>query len=150
MHSSRSNIVRKSDTGIWMRMGLDRAAFHAIDLRTHFGMLLDRSVSVRDFRQWFVNSQWNIELEGDDDTVDLMSLIELRLAELTSGYISEDCLIETLQADLARRAGSSTMHTASFDFTSDSAGVTVWSVRDLFPLQVDRRLVVEFATAPAH
>lgn len=150
MQSSRSNITRKSDTGIWLRIGFDRAARHAFDLPVQLGMVLDKSISVRAFRQWFVNSQWDIELEGADDTVDLMNLIELRLAELTSGYLSEDLLLETLRADLVQYSDMPAPGSVHFDFADQSVEVTVRSIRELLPPHADGRLVAEFVTAPAH
>jgi hypothetical protein len=41
-----------------------------------------------------------IEQSGSDDEVDLMNLVENRLAEYTGGHISAEALIETLRVDL--------------------------------------------------
>lgn len=155
MQSSRSNIVLNAAAEISIRTGLDPAEVQARDLRSHLGMLIERSLGVRDFMQWFANAKWAIDLEGDDDTFDLMSLVELRLAELTSGYIDDDALIKVLRRDLADdgimisdpawRADLPNGHTVTMSFGDRAPAVKRLALRDLLPAPADSELVWEFA-----
>jgi hypothetical protein len=143
MQSSWSNIALNAPAGISIRTGLDPAEIHARDLRSHLGMLLDRSLGVRDFMQWFASAKWDIDSEGDDDTFDLMSLVELRLAELTSGYIGDDSLIEILRTDIADegieladpawRMDDPVGQTVTMSFGRRTSEVKKLALRDLLP-----------------
>ncbi|MDQ3412205.1 MAG: hypothetical protein M3509_08810 [Chloroflexota bacterium] len=155
MQSSWSNMALNAPVGISVRIGRDPVAAHARDLRSHLGMLLERSMGVRGFMQWFANAKWDVDLEGDDDTFDLMSLVELRLAELTSGYISDDALIEVLRSDFADegieladpawRMDAPVGHTVTMNFGCRTPEVKTLAPRDLLPAPAGTELVWEFA-----
>lgn len=70
-----------------------------LDLRLHLGNVLNRSLPVESFRQWFASALWELKSVLDDDTLDFAYLIENRIAERSSGLITDDELIEALASD---------------------------------------------------
>ncbi len=70
-----------------------------LDLRLHLGNVSNRSLPVESFRQWFASALWELKSVLDDDTLDFAYLIENRIAERSSGLITDDELIEALASD---------------------------------------------------
>lgn len=58
-----------------------------VDLRRHVAAVVDGTLSLDRFQQWFAEAQDDIELNGCDEHVALASRIENHLAEYTSGHI---------------------------------------------------------------
>lgn len=79
-----------------------------LDLRLHLGSVLNRSLPVESFRQWFASALWELESVLDDDTLDFAYLIENRIAERSSGLITDDELIAVLASDFETQYASRT------------------------------------------
>lgn len=151
MQFSRSNSALSSSTGIAVALG-DPAAALAFDLRLHLSMLINKSLGVRDFMQWFNSARWDIDAEGDDDTFELMSLVDLRLAELTSGYLSEDAFIQVLREDLLEDGIELPEPSVSTVLRQSGPPVKMTPLRDLIdqmapPPLVQARLQAVFVSA---
>ena len=58
---------------------------------------LTGTLSLAEFREWFAHALWDIERSGSDDEIELAYLIKNRLAESSSGYVTEDQLKETFR-----------------------------------------------------
>lgn len=74
-------------------------------IREHLAGFVTGTMSIDEFRSWFVNSYFLIDVEGDDEATEAIGEIENRLAELSSGYIREDQIRAALQP-LAARLGA--------------------------------------------
>ena len=59
---------------------------------------LGNQISLDEFEDWFVQASWNAHLESDPVARKLVSAIELKLAEHSSGHLSETDLQEELRA----------------------------------------------------
>jgi hypothetical protein len=71
-------------------------------LRVHLAQYLNGKCSLQQFRQWFDVETWGMAARQDSPARQLAGEIELRLAEFTSGHLSEHDLQSTLQAFLDR------------------------------------------------
>ncbi|HEU5323846.1 MAG TPA: hypothetical protein VFX28_23790 [Methylomirabilota bacterium] len=58
--------------------------------------------SLDSFDEWFTEATWNIHQDGDEAAKALAYAIELRLAEHSSGHLSDSQLDEELTALLGR------------------------------------------------
>jgi len=59
-------------------------------VRKHLREYLDRRISLSQFRDWFDLETWDIIDKVPSATQELAGEIELRLAEFTSGHLTED------------------------------------------------------------
>ena len=59
---------------------------------------LGNQISLDEFEDWFVQASWNAHRESDPVAFKLSSVIELKLAEHSSGHLSEPNLKEELSA----------------------------------------------------
>ena len=59
---------------------------------------LGNQISLDEFEDWFVQASWNAHREMDPVAFKLVSAIELKLAEHSSGHLSETDLQEELRA----------------------------------------------------
>lgn len=71
----------------------------AVNLRRNVAALLDHTVSIDVFHDWFFSVLWDIEQSASDDDVSLAATIENRLAEYTGGHISAEALRGALLDD---------------------------------------------------
>lgn len=66
------------------------------EIRERLAGYLAGDLSRPDFEDWLVQSSWNMHLDSSQSAQDLVSEIELRLFEYSSGHLSE----EQLRTDL--------------------------------------------------
>ena len=59
---------------------------------------LGNQISLDEFEDWFVQSSWNAHRESEPVAFKLVSAIELKLAEHSSGHLSELDLKEEIRA----------------------------------------------------
>ncbi len=59
-------------------------------------LFLENQVSLDEFEDWFVLGSWNAHSEDDPSALRMISAIELRLAEHSSGHLSDAQLREEL------------------------------------------------------
>ena len=69
-------------------------------LRLQIAGLLGGALTLQQFQNWLALAESEIEQSGSDAEVDLMNLVENRLAEYTGGHISAEALLGALQRDL--------------------------------------------------
>jgi hypothetical protein len=69
------------------------------DLRGQLAALLRGTASLVWVQRWIGLNSLAIELHGSDQDLDLLNLIDVRLAEYTSDYISAAELLDALQTD---------------------------------------------------
>ncbi|MGI8553742.1 MAG: hypothetical protein ACR2PL_23575 [Dehalococcoidia bacterium] len=55
------------------------------------------TVSLLDFKQWFIPIAWTIELNNDPAAEDLAHTVELRLAEFSNGHWTDEELQDQLR-----------------------------------------------------
>ncbi len=77
------------------------------DLRRQLAALLTGTVTLVQFQRWIGLNSLAFELHGSDDDLELLNLIEVRLAEYTSDYIDAAELVDALQTDPSYRRDSS-------------------------------------------
>lgn len=68
------------------------------DLQAHLTQYLNNTTTLKQFRAWFDQETWGLAAKSDSHTRRLAGEIELRLAELTSGHLTEDELRKLLSA----------------------------------------------------
>jgi hypothetical protein len=73
-----------------------------LDIRTQLGRYLSGKSSLLQFREWFDVETWGLAAEPESPARQLAGEIELRIAEFTSGHITEQDLHDLLQALLQR------------------------------------------------
>jgi hypothetical protein len=66
-------------------------------IREWLSRYLRSEVSLRDFQRWFVPTTWDIDRTDALAARELAALVDLRLAEYTSGFWSEDELRQLLR-----------------------------------------------------
>jgi hypothetical protein len=69
------------------------------DLRGQLAGLLGGTVTLVQFQRWIGLNSLAIELHGSDDDVELLNVIDIRLAEYTSDYIDAPELLDALRTD---------------------------------------------------
>lgn len=77
------------------------------DLRGQLAGFLSGTVNLIQFQRWIGLNSLAIELHGSDDDLELLNLIDVRLAEYTSDYIDAAELMNALQTDPSYRRNSS-------------------------------------------
>jgi len=74
------------------------------EVRREIISYLKRSTSLADFENWLVRNTWNMHVDADEATFDLVSDIELSLAEYSNSQLTIDELrqrfSEALQNDV--------------------------------------------------
>ncbi len=60
------------------------------EIRDKLGSYLLGEISLEDFKDWFVPVLWNIEYSNNQDAMNIAYEMELRLAEYSNDYWSED------------------------------------------------------------
>jgi hypothetical protein len=66
-------------------------------IREKLGRYLRDDVSLDGFEDWFAQSSWNMHKDSGEEAQKLASAIELRLAEHSSGHLSERALRDELR-----------------------------------------------------
>lgn len=64
-------------------------AFLDLDIRSQLSRFLAGHISFTDFEDWFVPVAMDVEQSGNSAAISLAHLIELRLAEFSDGYWTE-------------------------------------------------------------
>lgn len=73
------------------------------DLLGHLGSLLNGSMSVAQFWRWLAAANDAIEASGSDAEVELVRVLDLRIAEYSSGRICEERLLQAIRREVAER-----------------------------------------------
>ena len=60
--------------------------------------LLQHKIPLGEFEQWLVGESWNMHQDSTQDTQDLVSSIELLLAERSSGELSDEDFYHELRS----------------------------------------------------
>jgi|SRR6185436_1745912 len=81
-------------------------------IRQHIASFLAGKESLADFEDWLARNSWNMHKDSEQNAQDLVSDIELRLSEFSSGHLSEDELKQELaslanEIKMSRRLGVS-------------------------------------------
>jgi hypothetical protein len=66
-------------------------------IRFWLARLIAGEASVDTFEDWFVAQSWNMHLDSEPSAQKLVAAVELRLAEYSSGHLSEAGLMEELR-----------------------------------------------------
>jgi len=66
-------------------------------IRDKLASYLLGEVSLEDFKDWFVPASWNVDHSNNRAAINMVYEIELRLAEYSNGYWSEDELKQLLR-----------------------------------------------------
>src|SRR5579871_6566541 len=66
-------------------------------IREKIGRYLRRDLSLDQFEDWIAQHSWNMHKDSSDSAQKLASAIELRLAEHSSGHLSESELRDELR-----------------------------------------------------
>ena len=69
------------------------------DLRRQLAALLAGTVNLVQFQRWIGLNSLAVELYGSDDDLELLNVIEVRLAEYTSDYIDAAELLDAYRTD---------------------------------------------------
>lgn len=69
------------------------------DLRGQLADFLGGTVTLVQFQRWVGSNGLAIELHGSDEDLELLNVIDVRLAEYTSDYIDAVELMDALLAD---------------------------------------------------
>ena len=83
-----------------------------LEIQKQIGRYLNSEISFDDFEDWFVAHSWNYHEAKNLIVLELVSEIELILAEFSSGHWTEDDLKERLRPFIT---------TFTIDYTSGSA-----------------------------
>ena len=59
------------------------------EIRSQLLRCLSDQISIEEFEDWFAPATWNVHQSGDRDAEFLTGVIELLLAEFSSGHLSE-------------------------------------------------------------
>jgi hypothetical protein len=63
-----------------------------VEIYSKLNSLISHDLSLPDFEDWLVEKSWNMHKNSDPAAVKLVSAIELRLAEWSSGHLSEESM----------------------------------------------------------
>ncbi len=69
------------------------------DLRGQLAGLFSGTVDLVQFQRWIGLNNLAIELLGSDEDLELLNVIDIRLAEYTSDYLDAAELLDALQTD---------------------------------------------------
>lgn len=62
-----------------------------LQIRQQLAQYLANEISLKDFQDWFVPNTWELEKRTNNQgALDVRNTIDLALAELTNGHLSED------------------------------------------------------------
>lgn len=75
-------------------------------------MLLNRSIDIAQFWDWFVDAEDAVEAHGSEAEVELARSVDLRFAEYSSGHIDEVRLLFALERELAESGLAGRRHLA--------------------------------------
>jgi hypothetical protein len=68
------------------------------EVRNRLADLVNDEASVDSFERWLLRQSWNMHLGGSQAAQDLVSEIELHLAEYSNGHLSKDALFSELSS----------------------------------------------------
>lgn len=71
------------------------------DIQVHLSRYLSNTTTLEQFRNWFDAETWGLAADPDSPTRRLAGEIELRIAELTGGHLTEDQLRNLLRRFVA-------------------------------------------------
>jgi hypothetical protein len=80
------------------------------DLRGQLAGLLSGTVTLVQFQRWIGLNSLGIELHGSAEDVELLNVVDIRLAEYTSNYIGAGVLVQALRDDHHVRAELAIRH----------------------------------------
>ena len=66
------------------------------EIQFHLSRYLSNATTLEEFRNWFDDETWGLAAEPDSPTRRMAGEIELRVAEFTSGHLTEDELRKLL------------------------------------------------------
>lgn len=69
------------------------------DLRRQLAGLLSGTINLIQFQRWIGLNSVAIELHGSDEDIELLNLVDIRIAEYTSDYIDASELLDALRTD---------------------------------------------------
>ena len=93
-----------------------------ISLDRQVAGLLDRAMSPRQFWEWFIGAETEIEDRDDAEELELSALIENRFAEWTSGYVTAERLLSTIAEDRSREVSPLIVGEHNRDMVGRSTG----------------------------
>ena len=93
-----------------------------ISLDRQVAGLLDRAMSPRQFWDWFIGAETEIEDRDVAEELELAALIENRFAEWTSGYVTVEQLLSAIAEDLNREVAPLIVGEHSRDLVGRSTG----------------------------
>jgi hypothetical protein len=67
------------------------------EVREKLGRYLSKEISLDQFEDWLAQRSWNMHLDSDAPAQRLVSAVELRLAEYSSGHLEESGLRDQLR-----------------------------------------------------
>ena len=67
------------------------------DIRNRLAEYLRGETTLRSFQEWFIRETWDIQNLAPQHILDLVYSIKLKLAEYTSGHLTENEVRETLR-----------------------------------------------------
>lgn len=72
---------------------------HSLDVQIRYKLMsyLLGEISLQSFEDWFVPSSWNVDQSKNQDAINMVYEIELRLAEFSNGHRSEEELKDFLR-----------------------------------------------------
>lgn len=112
------------------------------EIRSNLVKYLAGEMSLDDFEDWFAQHSWNMHKDSNQNAQRLASAIELRLAEHSSGHLSEEQLREQLRPHVVRYVVTLTATCISGE--DDVEVETSGSSRPIPLSLVGRSSVVEF------
>ncbi len=101
------------------------------EIRDRLASFLEGKLSQDDFEDWLVQNTWNMHKDADEAAVKLAHAIELRLAEHSSGHLTDDELRREL-LPFARRYAIQVVaaqRLVSYVFSSSWAGNSAAALR---------------------
>ncbi len=69
-----------------------------LELQTQLSRYLDNAITLEEFRDWFDDATWGLAAEPDSPVRQRAGEVELRIAEFTSGHLTEPELKDLLRA----------------------------------------------------
>jgi len=85
-------------------------------IRQWLARYLHKAISLDQFEDWLVQRSWNMQLDSAESAQKLAAAIELRLAEYSSGHLSDDQLRHELMPFV-------TTYTATVNFGQSEVAV---------------------------
>lgn len=69
---------------------------HEHDVRARLAALLRHAISIESFRRWIVDESWNMHSDSSACAIDLVSDVQMLIAEHDDRAISDDALLRAL------------------------------------------------------